>query len=195
MAREEADDLIRQWSTDGYHLQHYWYFLSNMHLDLFTGEADRAVHRFSQEWSRLKASLLLLLPSIQADSVAWRARCNLIQTHDGKHPRAAGLLRRAARDAKKLARIRHPFTQSIAQVIHAEIAHVRREDERAVALLRAAIPHMEEHHMALYAAAARLKLASWLGGEEGDALMRQGMPRFEEQHIQDPQAMLRLLLP
>lgn len=58
MANHAIDDILEQWSVDGYHLQHYWALLARSNIDIFRNS-------FRTNPKRLEP---LAQPSVDVDS-------------------------------------------------------------------------------------------------------------------------------
>lgn len=192
-ARSALEQVMRRWSTRGYHLQHFWHFLAQMHIDLYCDEGERAYERLQSELGALRSSLLLHIPSIRNETFSLSARSALAMARRGKGDTGRWLTQ-AGHDLKKLCRGHVRWTKSIGKAISAEIELIKGEEGNAVSLLTECIDDFDSQLMRSYAAAARLKLAAIVGGDEGLRLRGKADAYFGEHHIASPEAFAKMLI-
>jgi tetratricopeptide (TPR) repeat protein len=195
MAGYAIDEILRHWSVDGYHLQHYWALLSRANIDIFIGKPEIALDRIQKDWGRLRNHLLMLIPAVRNEARFLRARAALSLAVLEKGEKKRELLKKAAIDAKKLAKQRLRWTQATSQLV---IAGARMQEGRtpeALDSLRQALAVLDECSMRLYAAAARIRMGQILGGDEGRKLENEGFAYMKSQNIRNPPAMLEILAP
>jgi len=195
MAGLAVDEILRQWSVDGYHLQHYWALLARANIDIFIGKPEMAMERIQKDWNRLRNHLLMLIPAVRNESRFLRARTELSMANLEKGERKRDLIRKALEDSRKLARQGLKWTQATSQLVAAGARMQEGRPEAALEALRAAIVLLDECGMRLYASAARIRMGQVLGGDEGQSLENEGFSYMKSQNIRNPPAMLEILTP
>ncbi len=144
IARRHADAAIAAWSHEGYHSQHFMDMIAQASIDLYTGDADRAVARIDDAWTRASRAHLFRVQLFRMFGWDIRARANL----------AAGNATAAHRAIRKLRAEGIPAAQALA-ALHAATADGAPEGFAAAAAL------LDHADMALHAAVAR-----WRAGDE-----------------------------
>ncbi len=193
-AAHVIDEILRQWSVDGYHLQHYWALLARANIEIFLGRPERALESVQKDWGRLRNHLLMLIPAVRNESRFLRGRAALSLAAREKGERKRELFRRVLEDCAKLFRQKLPWTQATGLLLAAG-AQLEERPEEAVASLRKSLSLLEECSMRLYAAAVRIRLGQLLGGDEGRRMQDEGFAYMKSQNIRNPPAMLEILAP
>jgi eukaryotic-like serine/threonine-protein kinase len=165
-ARRQVELANRQWSREGFHLQHYYELLSNGQIDLYVGNGREGLERTEKQWDALASSLLLRVQNIRVETQHLRARCVIAEA---KASGNLGMLDVATNAARKIAGERMPWALAIAQLISASVA-VLRGDARAKDALLATEQALTAADMHLYAAVTRYRRGQLIGGEQGDKL-------------------------
>lgn len=161
-AQQVMDEAMARWTTNAYTVQHLVTLRFSVYCELACGRPERALERISSQWDALRGSRLLDLQLMRFDALTLRAdACVAVAAVDTK--RRASLLRRAERDAKKLAREARDYTDASAAMIRAGIASVRDEHELAAQACAEAIAAYERGDMALHATCARRRQAQLRG--------------------------------
>jgi eukaryotic-like serine/threonine-protein kinase len=194
-ARRDAENFISQWSTEGYHLQHYWHLLSDMHIDLYCGDNERAYNRISTEWQQLKKSNLLLLPAVRNEALYLRANSSLKMARISNGKDRSRFIKNAAWAGKRLRKSKLPWTRTLAIIIQAEILLLKGKEEAAVLMFHKAIEELEYQEMMLYASATKYKLGNFIGGENGEILKIESQQFFHKQNVKNHENMTRMLTP
>ena len=78
-ARNQVDLANRQWSREGFHLQHYYELLAHGQIDLYVGDGRAGLERTDQHWKALAGSMLLRVQNIRVEAHHLRARCALAE--------------------------------------------------------------------------------------------------------------------
>jgi serine/threonine protein kinase len=164
-ARRQVDLANRQWSRDGFHLQHYYELLAHGQIDLYLGDGRAGLERTDTSWSALSGSLLLRVQNIRVEAHHLRARCAIAEASASGDPR---LLRVATKAARTIEREQLPWAIAIARLVDANIALVR-GDAGANAALLAAEQALTAADMYLYAAVIRYRRAQLAGGDTATA--------------------------
>ncbi|XXX81277.1 AAA family ATPase [Sorangium sp. So ce134] len=195
-ARREGARAAREWSSGGFHLQHYNFeIFSEGQIGLYLGEAEAAYHRISKRWTALRVSMLTLFQQLRIEALHVRARCAL-----GAASAARGLARErwlwaAARDARRIGRARARWSEGLAHLLAAGIAAVRGDRETAAQLACEAARGCEAAHMGLYAAAARRCLGALVQGDRGRRLVAEADAWMASQGVLNPPRMTAVLAP
>jgi hypothetical protein len=144
-ARRQVEQANRQWSREGFHLQHYYELLANGQIDLYLGDGRAALERIERDSKALGRSMLLRVQNIRVEAQHLRARGAL----------AIGNVEIPRQAARAIERERLPWAIAIAKLIDANIALVRGDD--ATEALVAAETALTAADMHLYAAVARFR--------------------------------------
>jgi len=161
-ARRQASLALAGPFPSSFSWQVYQGELANAHIDLYTGDAPSAHARATRAWRRLRAQQLLRFQTPRLEMAELRARSALaLSAHPDCPPsRRERLLRRAARDARRLVAEEVAWPRPFADAIGAAIAGRRGDDQAAVAGLERAARGWDDVGMALHAACARWHVAS-----------------------------------
>jgi hypothetical protein len=192
-ARRNIHEAMAAWSHRGFFLQHYRAMLAEANIELYVGDGARAYDVVARDWRALRRSLLMQVQYVRADANFLRARCALASCR-GKSNKL-GLVVEAERLARALDREKMLWTEPLAAIIRAGIAHARGDRDGAIARLREAISRAEVADMLLHAAAARLRLGSLVGGGEGDDLVREAVEWMTAQQVRVPERFAAMLVP
>ena len=169
-ARNEVIAAMTQWPREGFHLQHYTSLVALAQIELYTGDSEVAWKHMDQQVKPLEKSLLLRTQGLRIDMLHLRARLALASAF-GRERRER--LRIAGNCADRIARENMPWSNPLANFIHAALAKQSGDTSRAEALTKKAVGGFEAADMALYAAAARRRLGELRGGDEGRELIAQ----------------------
>jgi hypothetical protein len=165
-ARRQVELANRQWSREGFHLQHYYELLANGQIDLYEGNGRAGLERTDRQWTALAGSLLLRVQNIRVEAQHLRARCALAEAKSTGDTR---LLAIASKAARKIERERMSWAIAIAQLVDASVAAAR-GDSGANDALAAAEKSLRAADMNLYAAATSYRRGQRIGGEAGSEL-------------------------
>lgn len=193
-ARREVDQAMESWSKKGCHLEHFYELVSRTNVDLYDGRARDALARTDERIVAMRRALLLRIATIRVWSAEMRGRCALAVAHREPAARVV-LLRRVEADARAILRERAPWAAPLAHLLRAGVANLRGRKDRAASLLREAIYGFEAADMALYATAARRRLASLVGGDEREILLAQTDAWFREQQVANVEALTAMVAP
>jgi hypothetical protein len=183
-------EAMARWSRSGYFVQHWYAMLAEVDIDLYRGDGANAYERMERDSSALKKSLLLRLQTVRAMTRYLRGCCAIASL--GAAPARLGEARRQARllDGEQMA-----WTAPLAAIVHACVANARGDSAQAVARLRTAAESATAADMPLYAASARHRLGSWLGGNEGRALVRSAREAMTARGVRVPERFVQMLIP
>ena len=126
---------------------------------------------------------------------AWylRARAALLVAATGTETRR--FLRVARQSTRRIARERMPWSDPIASLLTAAIAHLEDRPDTACEHLAAALQGFERADMKLYAAVARRCLGQLMGGPTSEQYLREADEWMATQDIVKPSRMTQLIAP
>jgi hypothetical protein len=188
-ARKFLDESRAAWVTNGFYLQDLCALMTDALIDTYEDRGEIGYQRYADNWKKIKASQLLRSQCIASLTYHFRARAALNGAMKGNRP---DLIRAAEKDAKRILRENVAWTQPYGRLLEAGIAIVKKNDERAVALLRDAAEGLDRVDMFSHAASARLALGEIVGGTEGETLVRQATEWFTAHGVRNARAMARL---
>ena len=192
-ATREVEEAMAKWSNRQVHLQHYYALLARTQTMLYEGRGEEALAAIDAAYPAFARAMIFRIQSARIEAMHLRARCALSAATRAKERDA--LLRRAKRDARRIAAERMGWGEPFALIVQAAAAHLRGGRPRAVALLRDAVEKFARHDAHLSAAAARIRLGAMLGGDEGAAIEAAGRAYMTEQLVVDPSKMTEMLAP
>jgi serine/threonine protein kinase len=192
-AGSELADAMAQWSRKGFYRQDYNRLLAQTQIDLYLGQPTVAWARLAQAWPALRSSQLLRVQLFLAEALYLRARAAIAAARRGHDVPA--MLRRADRDARRIAREKMPWCVSFDPLLRAGIAAVQGNSETAAHLLAKSVAGFEAAKMRLFAAAARRRLGETIGGDEGAGFIQEADSFMRRQSIRSPERMTNMLVP
>ncbi len=192
-ARRHLREAMAAWSHRGFFLQHYRAMLAEASIELYAGDGARAYAVVARDWTDLRRSFLMRIQYLRADAHFLRARCALASASTVADP--AARVAEAAQLARKLEAERMRWTQPLAALVRAGVAHARGERDAVIARLREAVTKAEAVDMLMHAASARLRLGSLLGGDEGAELKREALDWMTAQKVRVPERFVAMLAP
>ena len=178
-ARAAVASAMAGWSTGTFHFQHYWAALSETMIDLYLGETGGSLARLEACWRALGDSQLRWIQLVRVEARSLFARV-LIANGQGEE---------ALRHAVAIEREGVGYGNALAAMIRALVG----PDHEAG--LRTALGLFDEHEMALFSAATRLRLGEVQGGAVGAANVRAAIAWLQAQGVSRPEAMARVLVP
>ena len=192
-AERRANDGIARWSQQGFQRPHYHHLLTLVQTRLYRGHTAEAWDLLERHRRRLRQRLFRHVQHTRVEMANTRARCALALAAGGNDtPR----MRATATDAAKaIAREGMPWATPFARLIVATVAFQDGQRDTARLGLQAAVDGFDAADMALYAAAARWRLAGVIGGNQGRALRDEAGRWFNAQDVRDPVALTRVLAP
>jgi hypothetical protein len=193
--RRDVREAMRDWSQQGFHLEHYFELLALTNCDLYDGAADGAYKRVVDRWPALRRSMLLRVQAIRIVSWHMHAR-SALATALTLEPRAREpLVREALTAAARIHRETATWGKPLATLLRAGAAAARGDSRGAEATLERALPELASQDLHLHAACARRALGVLRGGTDGDALVAQADAWMGEQRIKNPARMTRAMVP
>ena len=155
-ALRELQQTIGEWSSAGFHLQHYNALVSRIEALLYSGDPEQARAVLAGHWSLLRRSMLLRVQSVRVTCLELRARAALALAAQGRsEPGRAALLRSAYRDRRRIEREGVGYGDALALRLQALEALAQARPDEAGALLFQAELAFQGCDMALHAMVAR----------------------------------------
>jgi eukaryotic-like serine/threonine-protein kinase len=191
-ARDEVISAMITWPRKGFHLQHYSSLVALAQIEMYTGDYEVARKHIESQIRDLEKSMLLRIQGLRIDALHIRARLALASAMGDDREQH---LRLADKLATRIEKEEMAYANPFATLIRAGIAHQRRDQKNAIALLEKAAKDFDESHMSLYAAAARRCLGEIIGGDRGRQLVAQSEEWMTKQQIKNPTRMMNLLAP
>jgi hypothetical protein len=192
-AREAMRRAMGQWSRQEFHTQHFTSLAGQTQIDIYSGDAETAWARLTEQWPALKGSFLLRIQAIRVFMLHLRGRTALALATQAKEPES--WLRAAEADARRLEKEDALWARPLAHLLRAGVAARRGWAADATSLLQSATAGFQSADMGLFAAAARRCHSVLLGGEEGLALAADADAWMTRQRIQNPALMTALHAP
>ncbi len=200
LVRDDAEGAVRgarenmeRWSRQGFHLQHYWYFIGKLHAHLYAGEIGTALRDIDETWRPLTKSFLLRVVMVRIETHHGRARVAIRAAAEGRDRDA--MIKQALADSRALEKEGSPFSDAIATLQRAAIASLHDQQDEAKRLLETAAASFDDCSMKMYAAAARRRLGELVGGDEGKQLVDRSNWFMREQRVRNPDAFTNYLAP
>jgi len=193
-ARRHILDSMAEWSQRGFLLQHWRAMIAEAEVDLYDRQGARAYERLARDARAFKRSMLNFTQYVRAiTNFAW-ARSAIAASYETTHL-ARRRLREARRWQRRLEREGMPWISSLASLVAASLANAEGDVKAAALHLRAGAEQAHAVDMALQACAARHRLGTLLGGEEGELLVRQAEDAMRVKGVQSPKRYVAVLLP
>jgi eukaryotic-like serine/threonine-protein kinase len=194
LAESELHAAMHQWSTRGFHLEHYYALLANAWIGLYAGDAEKAYALSNELLRRSKRSLHLRLQTLRFHALYCRGTSALAMAEQGLGSRAQ-LLERASVDAHGIEAERMAWMLPFARVLRAGVALRRGNRVAALRELDAAVLEFAAGDMAAYADAASDRAARLRADATMQAELGRIAERFSAEGVVAPERMIRLLVP
>ncbi len=192
--RREAREAMREWSTRGFHLEHYYELIALTNADLYEGNARAALDRIDACWVPLRRSFLMRVQIVRLYARNMRARA-AVATAEKEPAARARLLALAERETNKVEREGMPWTAAMSCLVRAAAARQRGDGGRAVASLERAITEAQQVKMGLVEAGVRYALGVCKGGAEGQRVIAQTFERLAADGAADPAKLVAMVAP
>jgi serine/threonine protein kinase len=173
------------------HLQHWYELRARGEIELYAGTVARAPLD-----ARLRevAGSLLMRVQLTRVHVRWlSARLALAEAESVADTRAQ--VKDALSAARRLEREGVPYATAWAHLVRAAAAVQHQDADRAVAILREAMPICEEAGVHLCAAVARRRLGELLRGSVGRVLIKEADAWMRGEGIKDPERLCEVVAP
>jgi serine/threonine protein kinase/tetratricopeptide (TPR) repeat protein len=195
-ARRIANDTIAGWSKRGTLVHVLLDLIAQTAIDLYEDpESDRAYLRTMRGWSGLGREFLLSFENGRVNCHDLRGRVTVAAARGAPPSEQKALLRAAEKDVRVLERQTQPPAPPIAAAIRAAILHQRGDVQGAVRALATAAEGFDAADMTLHAHAARRRLGTLLGGDEGRALVLAADAGMAAEAVVSPERITAMLVP
>jgi hypothetical protein len=153
-ASHELSVAMKSWSMRGFHVQHWYALIAEVHIALYEGRAEAALEQLEMRWPELAQSHLLRVNHTRIVALHLWARASLAAaaTHSGQQRMAH--IAQARRTLFKLRRNQGGWVEALAALIDAGAAQLEggRMSTEELAKL---VERLESLHLGVYAQALR----------------------------------------
>jgi serine/threonine protein kinase len=193
-ARGEATDAMGQWSTRGFHLEHYFALLALTNADLYAGSPRAAFDRLTAQWSPMRRSLITRVQLVRLYARNLRARA-AVATAEAEPSSRRELLAFAERETSAIEREGMPWSAAASTLIRAAAARLRADEAQAAVLLERAVKEATGPKLALIGAAAKHALGRARGGDEGKGLIADALETLRREGAAEPEKLIAMVAP
>ena len=195
-ALREVQQAIGDWSSAGFHLQHYLGLVATAEALLYAGDPERALAALAGQWRLLRRSRLMQVQSVRITCLELRARTALaVALQAGPDAgRRAALLRAAGHDIRRVERERAGYGEALALRLRALEALARERPDQAGALLYHAELAFQACAMALHAMVVRHRRGR-MEGPSGSEQTEAAEHWMRGQRIANPSRFVAMHLP
>jgi hypothetical protein len=194
LAREQAQEALRQWTPRGFHIQHAASVFTLGHADIFEQRGEDAVRRVDEAWPVLRRELQLSNQIVLVMFLDLRARGAIEAAARASGSERTRWLRIAERDATRMAKEQTPWGNAFVAVIRAAAGAITGAPT-ADRQLEASAAELDRTGFPLRAAICRWYLGERRGGSEGRALRDAAERYFQEQLVLTPERFAPVLVP
>ena len=189
----DAIESIGRWSRKGVHRQHYSAMLAACRRRSIAATPRQAWRLLGELESIVRQTYLGRVQVLRVESLYLRARSALAMA---AWTRGSGESLSAARTAaRRIASERRPWSDPLALLMKAAVAHLEGNASDALAGLHDAVDRFDAADMHLYAAVTRLRIGALQNDWRGRELKRQAEQWMAAQQIRNPACMTRMLAP
>jgi eukaryotic-like serine/threonine-protein kinase len=194
-ARSETQDAVARWSRRAFYMQHYYALVAEADAALYMREPHVALRLLRERDEALRHSRLMRVHHLRVEWLHLRARSEIAMAAWGDPSSRESSLSQAESHVRRLERERVHWADALATLARAGIASIQGDRVEAARRLGFAASHFFFADMALYAAAARCRLGSILGGEKGGTLVNSAQAWMRNQGIRNPSGFAEMLAP
>ena len=204
-ASRDIDRALNDWSGGREQLQYTLALASQVDVDLYQSQAERAWKRLETFWPRIERNLVKKLPFFHQRLLELRLRCALAmlalhaRSADPFNPRSKETLQhwqKLAQDAMGTAdRSCHAWWRPILELHAAGLAYLRKESEAAQRHLAVAESGLGSAQLQMHLAVARYCRGVIVGEKRGQALRERSVAFLSEEQVTEPRAMIGLFAP
>jgi eukaryotic-like serine/threonine-protein kinase len=180
-ARSQAVHVLSQWGTRDFTFQHLFSIKAAIWCDLYEGAVESAYARFHEMMPALRASGLLSVQLMRAETAFLEGSIELARRASGDARASSACIRRAAGWLEKTGR---PYAEGYAATLRAGAAQLAGQSAEARDWARQAVVAFDRAQMQVHVAALCMRL----GDLEGRALMA-------AEGIAEPERWSRIYLP
>ncbi len=200
LAQGQPEEALRrieqstfQHSSAAYTFQHWYEELARADLAIYQGRALELLPAFRRAFRVMTRTYVFTVRLHRI--LAWHTLARLLVASARVAEEPASLLAEASKLAERIEALGLGYGRAYAQLIEAAIARQRGEVAKTRRALEQAIKLADEARTEQYAAAARYRLGSLIGGVEGQALLDDARVWLRRQDIREPTRMLDVWAP
>lgn len=194
---EGAMDEVRRgsanWSSEGFHVQHFAAILAEAHVYMYRLLGPRAHDLVHNAWPSLSRSLLMRVQYVRVEAYYLRARCALAAALRTTY--ALELVALAESDGQRILRERLPWADPLAHTVIAVASLARGDMSRAVALFGQAEDGFVAAGMSFHANVARRRLGRLMGGTAGAKMVEDSNAWMASQGVRHPDRLAEIVAP
>jgi eukaryotic-like serine/threonine-protein kinase len=191
----QIEDYLSRWRERDSDLQLSFAILCQIRVAAYQRRAGDILDRVEARFRAAEKAGLLRGTWMRTLMCDGHARALLSAALELPEPLRAPLLRRAAKEVKRLWRTRHPIGQAFSEMHGAAVELACGRRDRGLALLESAEKRHVDLGLRLYAHCCRRARGLLVGGEAGQAAAREVDMLMQAQGIARPAAVARMLLP
>lgn len=189
----ETIQSIARWSHSGFHRQHYSAMLARVQTALYRNDPEAGWRLLDELEPKFRGSFLPRVQVLRIEARFMRARCALaLAARTANRHRFLSVVSAAAR---RIARERMRWSDPIALLLRAGVAHLEGRAPLALRHLHEAADGFERADMKMYLAATRFRIGALQKDKKGHDLYRQAEQWMAAQNIKNPASMIRVLAP
>jgi len=181
-------EAMKEWSTSGFHLQHYSALLALVQVHLYLDDPAAAQRELDESWPGFEGSLLTRIQMVRVEALHLRARAAVAAAGAG----GTDQLAEAEAQAVKIVAEDMPWCVPLGRLIQAACAAQRGDRDSAIDLLATAAKGFEAAEMGLYGLAAGGLLAALQYDDSGVDTARTALV---DRSVVAPESMVRMLAP
>jgi serine/threonine protein kinase len=193
-ARRQVAGSIAQWPEPGFLLQHWRAMIAEVEIHLYEEKGLLAYEGLARHARAYRRSLFGIAQYVRAITAFAQARSAIASIRHSPGLRRQRL-REAARICGRLEREAVPWIAVLASLVAAGVANADGRSADACLHLGRAADRAGAAEMALHEAAARHRLGSLIGGDEGRALVQQAESAMRIKGVEAPGRYAAMLLP
>jgi eukaryotic-like serine/threonine-protein kinase len=193
-ARLESMQAIEKWSQAGFHTQHYYDLITQVHASIYGGDGESALRILEERWPKLEASMQMRVQMVRGNCLEIRARC-LLASAAANPPERAERLAEVDRVVALIGKERKRWLDPSALTFRAAATALRGDEQRAAALLEQAATGYDAADMRLHSVVARRQRGRIIGGDEGKALINKGNEWLISEGVKSPVRFCAMLAP
>ncbi len=193
-ALRHLEEGERQWTHEGFHVQHYHHLLGRVNAYLYAGAGSTGYQLMHDRWKDLERSLLLRVEAVRVEAWHMRARVALVMASVEPDARSA-YLSEARAFARRLQRCRVPWAKGFGDLAAGAIANLDGDTPGAAGLVERAAAQFEAAEMSVFAAAAHWTLGRLRGGRDGDEQTADAERALRERGVVAPARFVGMLAP
>jgi hypothetical protein len=193
--RQDVQRAMRDWSRDGFFLEHWLATFAELQVDLYVGQAQAALERLDARWPELERSYLLRIEATRIDAWHLRARVALAAAQRASGAERAQLIARARRDGRRLRAIGATWALPLVDAIEGAAHALTGAAQPAIDAFAAAETAFETQGMALHAASARRARGILMGSDAGSAVVGAADEILVSAGVRSPERMMALFVP